>query len=146
MAEINSILLVDDEPDIRTIAEMSLSQVGGWKTMLASSGAQALELATANKPDVILLDVMMPEMDGVATFKALAAQDETRNIPVIFMTAKVQSHEKQNYVGFGAAGVIPKPFDPMQLPKEIRNILEQPAEQRRLMDRVLLAASRAETR
>ncbi|PRP97699.1 Response regulator SaeR [Enhygromyxa salina] len=130
MAEINSILLVDDEPDIRTIAEMSLSQVGGWKTMLASSGAQALELATANKPDVILLDVMMPEMDGVATFKALAAMAETRNIPVIFMTAKVQSHEKERYVGFGAAGVIPKPFDPMQLPKEIRNILDQPVEQR----------------
>lgn len=130
MAQINTILLVDDEPDIRTIAEMSLSQVGGWKTVLASSGAQALELAVIHKPDVILLDVMMPEMDGVATFKALAAQPETRDIPVIFMTAKVQSHEKERYVGFGAAGVIPKPFDPMQLPKEILGILEQPVELR----------------
>ncbi|PRQ07521.1 response regulator [Enhygromyxa salina] len=130
MAQINTILLVDDEPDIRTIAEMSLSHVGGWKTVLASSGAQALELAVTHKPDVILLDVMMPEMDGVATFKALAAQPETRDIPVIFMTAKVQSHEKERYVGFGAAGVIPKPFDPMQLPKEIRGILDQPVEQR----------------
>jgi CheY-like chemotaxis protein len=130
VAQINSILLVDDEPDIRTIAEMSLSQVGGWKTVLASSGAQALELAIIHKPDLILLDVMMPEMDGFATFKALAAQPETRDIPVIFMTAKVQSHEKERYVEFGAAGVIPKPFDPMQLPKEIRGILEQPVELR----------------
>jgi CheY-like chemotaxis protein len=130
LAEINSILLVDDEPDIRTIAEMSLSQVGGWTTHLAENGAQALELAAQHKPDVILLDVMMPEMDGVTTFKALAAQAETRNIPVIFMTAKVQSHEKERYVGFGAAGVIAKPFDPMRLPTDIRNILSQPAEQR----------------
>jgi CheY-like chemotaxis protein len=130
VTEIHSILLVDDEPDIRTIAEMSLSQVGGWKTILASNGAQALELAAKHKPDVILLDVMMPEMDGVTTFKALAAAAETRNIPVIFMTAKVQSHEKADYVGFGAAGVIPKPFDPMRLPSEIMNILSQPVEQR----------------
>jgi CheY-like chemotaxis protein len=130
VAEIHSILLVDDEPDIRTIAEMSLSQVGGWKTILASNGAQALELAAKHKPDVILLDVMMPEMDGVSTFKALAAAAETRNIPVIFMTAKVQSHEKADYVGFGAAGVIAKPFDPMRLPSDIQAILSQPVEQR----------------
>jgi CheY-like chemotaxis protein len=130
VVEIHSILLVDDEPDIRTIAEMSLSQVGGWKTILASNGAQALELAAKHKPDVILLDVMMPEMDGVSTFKALAAAAETRNIPVIFMTAKVQSHEKADYVGFGAAGVIAKPFDPMRLPSDILSILSQPVEQR----------------
>ena len=130
MTEIKSILLVDDEPDIRTIAEMSLAQVGGWTTHIASSGAQAIELATTHRPDVILLDVMMPEMDGVATFQALAAREETRTIPVIFMTAKVQSHEKQRYVGQGAAGVIPKPFDPMRLPTDIRNILSQPVEQR----------------
>jgi CheY-like chemotaxis protein len=130
VAEIHSILLVDDEPDIRTIAEMSLSQVGGWKTILASNGAQALELAAKHKPDVILLDVMMPEMDGVSTFKALAAAAETRHIPVIFMTAKVQSHEKADYVGFGAAGVIAKPFDPMRLPSDILSILSQPVEQR----------------
>lgn len=128
--DIKTILLADDEPDIRTIAEMSLAQVGGWTTILATNGAEALKLAAEHKPDVILLDVMMPEMDGVTTFKALAANAETRNIPVIFMTAKVQSHEKENYVGFGAAGVIAKPFDPMRLPTDIRNILSQPAEQR----------------
>ena len=130
MTEINTILLVDDEPDIRTIAELSLSQVGGWTTLLASSGAEALELAAAHKPDLILLDVMMPEMDGVAAFHALASNDETRRIPVIFMTARVQSHERERYVGFGAAGVIAKPFDPMRLPDDIRGILSQPIEQR----------------
>lgn len=130
MTEINTILLVDDEPDIRTIAELSLSQVGGWKTILASSGAQALTLAAAHEPDLILLDVMMPEMDGVATFQALASNEATREIPVIFMTARVQSHERERYVGFGAAGVIAKPFDPMRLPDDIRGILAQPVEQR----------------
>lgn len=128
MPKISSILLVDDEPDIRTIAEMSLSHVGGWRTILASSGQEALVLAAAQRPDVILLDVMMPEMDGVATFRALAARPETRDIPVIFMTAKVQSHERERYVGFGAAGVIAKPFDPMRLPLEIEGILAQPVE------------------
>jgi CheY-like chemotaxis protein len=128
MPKISSILLVDDEPDIRTIAEMSLSHVGGWRTILASSGQEALELAIAHRPDVILLDVMMPEMDGVATFRALASRSETRDIPVIFMTAKVQSHERERYVGFGAAGVIAKPFDPMRLPQDIEGILAQPVE------------------
>ena len=127
MPEIHKILLVDDEPDIRTIAEMSLSQVGGWQTVLASSGSQALALAASHKPDLILLDVMMPEMDGFATFNALADRAETRDIPVIFMTAKVQSHERERYVGHGAAGVIAKPFDPMRLPEEIKEILAQPA-------------------
>ena len=130
MAEINSILLVDDEPDIRTIAELSLSQVGGWKVTLASSGVQALELVGKHKPDLILLDVMMPEMDGVATFQALANREDTREIPVIFMTARVQSQERERYVGLGAAGVIAKPFDPMRLPDDIRGILAQPVEQR----------------
>jgi len=130
LPEINTILLVDDEPDIRTIAELSLSQVGGWTTILASSGAQALEFAAARQPDLILLDVMMPEMDGVATFHALASDEATRDIPVIFMTARVQSHERERYVGFGAAGVIAKPFDPMRLPDDIRGILAQPVEQR----------------
>src|SRR5690606_20893418 len=117
--DINTILLVDDEPDIRTIAELSLSQVGGWKTILASSGAQALELAGRHKPDLILLDVMMPEMAGAATFERPAIQATTREIPVIFMTARVQSQERERSVGLGAAGVIAKPFDPMRLPDDI---------------------------
>nr|WP_255216387.1 response regulator [Pseudenhygromyxa sp. WMMC2535] len=123
-------MLVDDEPDIRTIAQMSLAHVGGWETFLATCGQEAIALASRHKPDVIILDVMMPEMDGVETFKALAAQAETRDIPVIFMTAKVQTQERERYVGLGAAGVIAKPFDPMRLPEEVKSIFAQPAKQR----------------
>ncbi len=119
-------MLVDDEPDIRTVAEMSLSHVGGWNTLVASNGAQALTMAAEHRPDVIVLDVMMPEMDGVATFHALSEQPETRDIPIIFMTAKIQPQERERYMKFGAAGVIAKPFDPMGLPKEIMRILAEP--------------------
>lgn len=142
MPKISSILLVDDEPDIRTIAEMSLSAVGGWRTILASSGKEALALAMAHRPDVILLDVMMPEMDGVATFRELSARPETRDIPVIFMTAKVQSHERERYVGFGAAGVIAKPFDPMRLPKDIEGILATPVERSAAPNKIELLRKR----
>ena len=121
-SKIESVLLVDDEPDIRTIAQMSLSQVGGWKTLVASSGAEAIALATAHKPDVILLDVMMPEMTGVQAFKELAAREETKHIPVIFMTAKVQNQELEAYEAMGAAGVISKPFSPSDLPDQIISI------------------------
>lgn len=119
-------MLVDDEPDIRTVAEMSLSHVGGWHTLVATGGAEALKMAAEHKPDVIILDVMMPEMDGVATFEALSDNDATRDIPVIFMTAKIQPHERESYLRLGATGVIAKPFDPMGLPKEILRIVANP--------------------
>jgi CheY-like chemotaxis protein len=138
------VLLVDDEADIRVVAQMSLAEVGGWRTLLAASGAAAIELARDERPDLILLDVMMPEMDGVATFAALAADPRTEEIPVIFMTAKVQGRERGRYLGLGARGVIAKPFDPMTLPEEISEILSRaapPADQPRPGDR--LAALRA---
>lgn len=125
VSNINTILLADDEPDIRIVAEMSLAQVGGWKVVLASNGKQAVEMAKEHAPDLIMLDVMMPEMDGVAAFETLAKQDETREIPVIFMTAKVQNQERGRYLNLGAVGVIAKPFDPMQLPETIRKILSE---------------------
>ena len=120
--DINEIMVVDDEPDIQTVAEMSLSVVGGWSVRLVSSGIEAIESAAENPPDLILLDVMMPGMDGLATLRALRSRDETREIPVILMTAKVQSHEVEGYLSKGADAVIPKPFDPMTLPDEIRNL------------------------
>jgi len=120
--EIREIMVVDDEPDIQTVAEMSLSLVGGWAVRLVSSGVDAIESAAKNPPDLILLDVMMPGMDGLATLKALRSRDETRKIPVILMTAKVQSHEVDGYLSNGADAVIPKPFDPMTLPDEIRTL------------------------
>jgi CheY-like chemotaxis protein len=121
--EIKSVLLVDDEPDIRTIGSMSLRRVGKWEVRAASSGKEGLELATAQTPDVILLDVMMPEMDGPATLAALRAVPSLADVPVIFMTAKVQSKEIERWLALGAVGVIRKPFDPMTLPAEIRALV-----------------------
>jgi len=119
---IHKILMVDDEPDIRRVGQMSLELVGQFQVLLAASGEEGVELATREHPDVILLDVMMPRLDGPATLDRLLAQAETRAIPVIFMTAKVQKHEVERYLARGARGVIFKPFDPMTLPQEIRRI------------------------
>ncbi len=124
------VLLVDDEPDIRRIGQVSLQAVGRLKVWLASSGAEALELARAEKPDAILLDVMMPEMDGPACLAQLKASPETKDIPVLFMTAKVQTQEVERYLSMGAVGVIRKPFDPMTLAQDIRSLLDAD-EQRR---------------
>ncbi|HEX8433790.1 response regulator [Archangium sp.] len=120
---IRKVLLVDDEDDIRTIGMVSLSRVGGWQTVLAASGAEALTKAAAERPDLILLDVMMPGMDGPTTFGQLRAQEATAKTPVIFMTAKIQKQEVTRYLELGAVGVIGKPFDPMTLPAEIKRLL-----------------------
>jgi len=121
------VLVVDDEPHIRRIGELALRSVGGLEVHLAASGAEAVELAAAERPDVILLDVMMPGMDGPTTLGTLRERPETARIPVIFMTAKVQKHEVERYLRLGAAGVIAKPFDPMRLPDDVRRICEAPA-------------------
>ncbi len=120
---VHKVLLVDDEPDIRKIARISLEAVGKWTALLASSGPEALSVAAAESPDVILLDVMMPGMDGPTTLDRLRGEPCTARIPVLFMTAKVQKQEVERYLRLGAAGVICKPFDPMSLPDEIRTIL-----------------------
>ncbi len=121
--QIHRVLLVDDEPDIRRIGQLSLERVGGWQVVPASSRAEALAAAGRERPDVILLDVMMPVADGPTTLARLREQADTAEIPVIFMTAKVQQHEVQRLLGLGAVGVIPKPFDPMTLPDEVRRVL-----------------------
>ena len=118
--------MIDDEPDIRRIGEMSLSAVGKLKVLLASSGAEGIELARREKPDVILLDVMMPGLDGPATLQKLRADAETAKIPVIFMTAKVQRAEVERYLDLGAQGVVPKPFDPLTLAARVRELVEKP--------------------
>jgi two-component system OmpR family response regulator len=121
---LSKVLLVDDEPDIRRIGQISLEHVGQWKVVQAQSGVQALSVAVEERPDVILLDVMMPELDGPGTFARLRDNPATATIPVIFMTAKAQPHEVASYRALGAAGVIAKPFDPMTLPAEVRTIVE----------------------
>lgn len=120
---LNKILLVDDEADIRLIAEISLSNLGGWQVIQAASGPEALRLFAQEQPDLILLDVMMPGMDGPATLAKLREQHGGLTTPVIFMTAKVQKTEIDRLLDLGVRGLIPKPFDPMALPDEIRRIL-----------------------
>ncbi len=120
---LRSILLVDDEEDIRAIGEVALADVGQWRVLLAGTGADALALARRERPDLILLDVMLPEMDGPSVLRALRASAETASIPVVFMTAKAQTQEIASYLASGAIGVIAKPFDPMLLPEEIRRIV-----------------------
>lgn len=116
------ILYVEDDEDIREIARLALELVGGFEVMLCASGEQAVASAAAFNPDIILLDVMMPGMDGPSTLAALRRQPAVSHTPVAFMTAKIQPQEIATYKEMGATDVIAKPFDPMTLPEQIRTI------------------------
>ncbi|HEY9712449.1 MAG TPA: response regulator [Chroococcales cyanobacterium] len=120
---ISKILLVDDDHNIRLIAQIGLEDTPDWSVVTAASGQECIDLATSEKPDLILLDVMMPGMDGKTTFTKLKESNDTADIPVIFMTAKVQAHEMEAYVSMGATGVITKPFDPITLSSDIKRLL-----------------------
>lgn len=120
---IERILYVEDDPDIRAVAELALVDVGGFEVQLCESGQQALELVGNFEPDLVLLDVMMPGMDGPATLNALRNLDGGFDVPVVFMTARLQPAEIEEYRAQGAIGVIPKPFDPMTLAEEIRALV-----------------------
>jgi len=113
------VLLVDDEDDIRLVARASLERLAGWEVLAASSGADGVAQARAEQPDAIVLDVMMPGMDGPATLAELRADPSTASIPVVFLTAKVQASERLRLEELGAAGVVAKPFDPMTLAGEL---------------------------
>ena len=117
------ILVVDNEPSIQEVAQICLETVAGWQTILASSGLEGLAVAERELPDAILLDVMMPDMDGIATFQALQTYPETEQIPVIFLTAKAQTVEKCQLNDLGVSGVITKPFNSLDLPSQISKIL-----------------------
>lgn len=116
------ILYVEDEADIQAVARLALEMVGGFTLEVCSSGKEALEKAPGFAPQLLLLDVMMPGMDGPATLAALRAQPGTAATPAIFMTAKVQPGEVAQYREQGAVDVIPKPFDPMTLSSTIEEI------------------------
>jgi CheY-like chemotaxis protein len=113
------VLLIEDEPDIREITCLSLESIAGWETASAASGKEGLEEAGRYHPDAILLDVMMPDMDGPTTLKELRSDPRTRDIPVILMTAKVLNSERSQLGQLGVQGFIAKPFDPLNLPREI---------------------------
>lgn len=117
------ILIIDDEFDIRAVAELALKAVGGWQVSTAASGSEGLEKASAEQPDVILLDVMMPDMDGIATFNALQANPVTQSIPVILLTAKVQAADQRRFAELGVRAIITKPFKAMKLPTQISSVL-----------------------
>lgn len=118
------ILHVEDEPDIRAVARLALERVGGYIVESCSSGAEALEKVSAFKPDLLLLDVMMPVMDGPTTLAELRRIQGLEETPVIFMTAKIMAAERQIYGKIGAIDVIAKPFDPMTLASQIQDIWE----------------------
>lgn len=118
------VLLIDDEDDIRKVAELSLRAVGKFETCVASGGREGMEIARAEGPDLILMDMMMPDLDGLGTLAELRRDPALAGIPVIFMTAKVQASEIEHYLSAGAIGVIKKPFDPMSLAGEVRRLLE----------------------
>ncbi len=118
------ILYVEDEPDIRAVAQMALEAVGGFSVIACASGSEALAAAPTAAADLLLLDVMMPGMDGPSTLKALRDMPATANTPVIFMTAKVQASEIAQYRELGAIDVIHKPFDPMELSAQLVRIWE----------------------
>ena len=125
MAELKQILCIDDDQDILAVAQMALEMVGGFRVITGCDGRKASTLAKEVAADLILLDVMMPEVDGPATLALLQADPQVAPIPVIFMTAKIQPAEIQHYLELGAAGVIAKPFDPMVLAEQIRGIWEK---------------------
>jgi two-component system OmpR family response regulator len=120
--ELRRILYVEDEDDIRMVGEMSLVDVGGFEVLTCSSGAEAVAAAAKFAPDLLLLDVMMPGMDGPSVLKTLRGEPATAAVPAIFMTAKIMAAEIAELKAYGALDVVPKPFDPMTLPDEIRAI------------------------
>ncbi|HEY9677359.1 MAG TPA: response regulator [Drouetiella sp.] len=122
--QVNKILLVDDDPSIRKIAQITLTSVGKFQVTSVSSGADALTAASSEKFDLVILDVMMPNMDGPMTLAKLRALPNLSDLPVIFMTAKVQKHELDRLQILGARGVITKPFEPLQICTQIQSILE----------------------
>jgi CheY-like chemotaxis protein len=117
------ILIIDDEDDIREVAALSLESVAGWEVFTANSGSQGLARAVEHQPDAILLDVMMPGMDGPTTFRELRKNPATAKIPVLLLTAKVQSNDQRRFADLGVESVLFKPFDPMTLADQISSVL-----------------------
>lgn len=117
------LLIIDDDNDIREVARMTLEMIGGYELVTAVSGHDGLVKAKETRPDAILLDVMMPDMDGPETFRRLQQDPNTQHIPVILLTAKVQAADRRGFSELGVTGVLAKPFDPMRLSNQIAALL-----------------------
>jgi len=124
-SSLSRLLYVDDDPTLTLLTRISLERVGGFTVRTCASGTEALSVVEAFAPDLILLDVMMPVMDGPATLRALRELPSLDLVPVVFMTAKVQDAEMARYRELGAADVIGKPYDPVKLPELVRAIWER---------------------
>jgi CheY-like chemotaxis protein len=122
MSKLQRVLCVEDEQNIRTLITLSLETVGRLTVLTCASGEEALREAVSFAPEIILLDVMMPGMDGPSTLKALRQLTALDGVPVVFMTAKVQPHEIAQYKLLGACDVIAKPFSPMTLAEQVKAI------------------------
>jgi CheY-like chemotaxis protein len=117
------VLIVDDQADIRDIARVGLELTTDWEVIVACSGQEAVQMAAQERPDAILLDVMMPEMDGPAAVRALRADPATQDIPVILLTARMILDDADDLAGIAVSGMLPKPFDPMSLADSVSSIL-----------------------
>lgn len=117
------VLIVDDDPDIRLVASVSLKNIGLYEVYTANDGIEAIREAKQIHPDVILLDFIMPEMNGDIVLKKLLADHELKNIPIIFLTAKSDANHKSRLLDLGAKGIINKPFDPLDFASQIEKIL-----------------------
>ena len=125
MAELNNIVCIDDEPDIRGLVKMILETVGNFTVKDYCNGPTALEALKNQTPDMLLIDGMMPEMSGMDVLKEINKMEHLKNTPVAFMTARIQPKEKEEYISLGASGIIEKPFEPMELPDLVRSIWEK---------------------
>ncbi|MGC8711133.1 MAG: response regulator [Leptodesmis sp.] len=117
------ILVVDDDQDIRDVAQLALRKFGRWDVTAAPSGQDGLNLAKADPPDAILLDVSMPDMDGISVFEQLQRDPDMQQIPVVLLTAKVLPSDRQRFAALGVWGVITKPFDPVTLSTQVAKLL-----------------------
>jgi two-component system, OmpR family, response regulator len=122
--EPQKILIIEDEPEIRLLLSMCLKLTGGFQTVEASDGLEGIEAARQESPDLILIDVMMPRLDGYTTCRLIKQDEDLKNIPVIFLTAKTDRREVSKAIRAGACGCLSKPFDPMTLSDQIRSIME----------------------
>ncbi len=118
------ILVIDDEPNLCLVIQACLETMSNWQVITAESGKKGLQLAQTEHPDAILLDVMMPDMDGLTLYKELQKSPSTQEIPVILLTAKVFNNDITQFNQLGIAGVIAKPFDPMTLTQEVTKVLD----------------------